>query len=113
MLNSFNLNQLQTVKAVLNVCLSSGVDNILSVINSIDDKLSKYSSNISPANRRRPDNIIKCKLCGSPAVIVPLPPGDRTPTATHAIQCQNRPVTDQPWCDGMCGHTEYIVRGER
>ena len=24
---------------------------------------------------------------------------------------QNRPATNQPWRDGMCGHTEYIVRG--
>ena len=38
---------------------------------------------------------------------------DRTNTATHAIQCQNRPATDQPWRNGMCGHTEYVVRGDR
>ena len=33
--------------------------------------------------------------------------------AAHAVQCQNRPATDQPWRDEMCGHTEYIVRGDK
>ena len=26
---------------------------------------------------------------------------------------QNRQATDQPWRDGMCGHTEYIVQGDK
>ena len=26
---------------------------------------------------------------------------------------QNHQATNQPWRAGMCGHTEYIVRGDR
>jgi len=68
-------------------------------------------SAISPAPRRHPDNITTCRVCGKPAVIMPLSLTDRSVFATHAIQCQNRPAKDRPWQDGMCGHTEYITKG--
>ena len=66
--------------------------------------------------KRRPDNIATCSLCGKPAVVVPVNIDQKTRAGesyTHAIQCQNRPATDQPWQDGMCGHTEYVVRGRK
>jgi len=71
---------------------------------------------VQPAGKRRPDNLIKCLRCGNSAMIIPVNsgPGDKIAGEfTHAIQCQNRPATDQPWLAGMCGHTEYLVRGER
>jgi len=70
-------------------------------------------SAISPAPRRHPDNITTCRVCGSQAIIVPLARQDRTAESTHAAQCQNRPATDQPWLPNHCGHTEYIVWGDR
>ena len=66
-----------------------------------------------PANRRRPDNIAVCSVCGKPAVIMPLTGSDWTADATHAVQCQNRPAMDKPWLLQHCGHTEYIVLGDR
>ena len=113
---AYSSRDLQNIQSML----QSAVDNALS-IDQLDVAVGAELvvrlggmplSKPSPASRRRVDNLTTCPVCGSPAVIEPLTPADRTPTATHAIQCQNRPATDRPWIDGMCGHTEYIVRGE-
>jgi len=114
--NVFSVRDLQNTKSLLQSELDSGA-SLLDVIAKIDVALissGRFTEEprISPTQQRRPDNIIKCSVCGKLAVIVPLDRGDMTTTATHAIQCQNRPATDQPWRDGMCGHTEYIVRGD-
>ena len=114
-LEVYSYRDLQNTRALLQEAAAAG-QTIPEMIAAIDTALGRYlpagEPRIAPAKRRRPDNLTTCKICGKPAVIVPLVPADRTLTATHAIQCQNRPAKDQPWRDGMCGHTEYIVRGE-
>ena len=112
----YNLRDLQNTRALLQEANVAG-QTIPAIIAAIDTVLGRYmppgEPRLTPSNRRRPDNLTTCKICGQPAVIVPLANIDRTTTATHVVQCQNRPATDQPWRDGMCGHTEYIVRGDR
>jgi len=112
----YNYRDLQNIRALLLEAQAAG-QPISAIIATIDAAIERYmpagEPRMAPAKRRRPDNLTTCKICGKPAVIVPLSPADRTETANHAIQCQNRPATDQPWRDGMCGHTEYIMRGDR
>ncbi|KGO33205.1 hypothetical protein JT06_15835 [Desulfobulbus sp. Tol-SR] len=117
MLKTLNLRDIQNFRGLLVSAQVAGLDLVL-LTKEIDIELASRSESLivsaaKPATRHRPDNIIACAICGKPAVIVPLPIADRTKTATHAIQCQNRPATDQPWSEGMCGHTEYIVRGNK
>jgi len=112
----YNLRDLQNTRALLQAANAAG-QTIPATITVIDTAISRYipagELHITPTKRRRPDNITTCSVCGGSAVIVPLASADRNPCASHAIQCQNRPATDQPWRAGMCGHTEYIVRGDK
>ena len=116
-LTSYKLRDLQNLQTIIATVIADAGDiEILAA--AVDDELARRINSIfisfpTPAVRRRPDNLTTCSICGSPAVIVPLSRADRSVDATHAIQCQNRPATDQPWRDGMCGHTEYAVRGDK
>ena len=118
------MSELQNIQHLLVRLESDGITDISIARKRIADYMAtsllklKTAARKSPgavrtAPRRRPDNLTICSACGAPAVIIPLVEADRTPTATHAVQCQNRPATDQPWRNGMCGHTEYVVRGEK
>jgi hypothetical protein len=114
--DQYSARDLQNLLAVVRT-VDPGMD-MATISTMIETELSGRKRDLpisspSPAARRRPDNLTTCPVCGSPAVIVPLYRGDWSVDATHAIQCQNRPAIDRPWRDGMCGHTEYIVRGER
>ena len=116
-LKLYSLRDLQNLQAMMDDVKNDGGD-FLDIASQLEAELASRMQTMSmtlptPATRRRPDNIATCAVCGGPAVIVPLSRADRSPAATHAIQCQNRPAKDQPWRDGMCGHTEYIVRGDR
>ena len=116
-LTPYSLRDLQTAAAVVSEATVANLDlSALSV--AIAAELAARSIDLpvsSPrqAASRRPDNVTVCQACGKPAVIVPLSPSDRSATVTHAIQCQNRPVIDQPWRSGMCGHTDYIYIAEK
>jgi hypothetical protein len=116
-LSIYNIRDLQNLQPLLTDAINDGGD-LKTISDTLATELSSRLQSLTvttpaPAARRRSDNITTCPACGSPAVIVPLSRADRSPAATHAIQCQNRPRTDQPWLAGMCGHTEYLVRGER
>lgn len=116
-LSVFSGRDLQNVRAILHGAVETGL-NVEGVFMAIDRELKSRQVTAvppepSPTNRHKSDNITTCSACGKVAVIVPLVGKDRSTTATHAIQCQNRPATDHPWRDGMCGYTEYIIRGER
>jgi len=110
---SYTLSQIQHAAGLCQIVMTNGVVSLseaITILNTVaNDRLSP--STVTSANKRHPDNIVPCSICGSPTVILPLSPSDCTLLATHAIQCQNRPASDKPWQDGMCGHTEYIVRG--
>ena len=112
MLKHFRISDLQNFRSVLAQCIAKGIHDAEAIDVIIGNylALSQQPGNVIPAGKRRPDNVIVCAICGKSAVILPLSQQDRTKTATHAIQCQNRPATDHPWRSGMCGHTEYIVR---
>jgi hypothetical protein len=117
LLTPYSIRELQTIAAIVADAVAHHLD-LQSLSVAITAELASRSTDLAvstprPADRRHPDNLTVCQVCGSPAVIVPLTKVDRTATATHAIQCQNRPATNQPWRDGMCGHTEYVVRSER
>lgn len=115
-LSTYSIRDLQTTSSLLAAAEKKGI-GISVLSSSISNEISARTQPIRIADaaksqdRKRATNT--CPLCGSPAVVVPLAKADRSPTATHALQCQNRPATDSPWRDGMCGHTEYIVRGGR
>ncbi|MFZ3045711.1 MAG: hypothetical protein WA151_07335, partial [Desulfatirhabdiaceae bacterium] len=114
---TYSVKDMQNMRAILQSAIVAGID-IVTLESLIDAKIVSLrrvlpASQSFTASRLQPDNITTCKICGKPAIIVPIPRADLTHTATHAIQCQNRPATDQPWRDGMCGHTEYIVRGDK
>ena len=116
-LSIYNIRDLQNLQPLLTDAINDGGD-LKTISDTLATELSSRLQSLTvttpaPAARRRSDNITTCPACGSPAVIVPLAPADRTPSATHAVQCQNRPAIDRPWRDGMCGHTEYIVRGNK
>jgi hypothetical protein len=113
--SAFSVAELQRFSAMLSQCERVGITDIRIVRQRTSEYIARRTIAVParPARRRQPDNITPCPVCGKPAVIVPLPLPDRSPIATHAIQCQNRPATDKPWRDGMCGHTEYIVRGDK
>ena len=116
-LKLFSLRDLQNLQAMITAVKNDGGD-LQDIGSQLEAELASRLQFLtapapSPAVRRRPDNLTSCSVCGSPAVIIPLSPADRSSIATHAVQCQNRPATDHPWRSGMCGHTEYIVRGER
>ena len=116
-LNPYTTRDLQTIAAVLADAATANI-NLSGLSAAVATELMARSQDLavsspSPASRLRPDNLTTCAVCGKPAVIVPLSRVDRSVDATHAIQCQNRPATDHPWRDGMCGHTEYIVRGDK
>jgi len=120
MIKSLSLSSLQSLLILVDQAITTRetIESFRSALASeVDIRIGAITDGAAPviraSRRRRPDNVVTCAVCGSSAVIVPLPPADRSATATHAIQCQNRPATDQPWRDGMCGHTEYIVRGDR
>jgi hypothetical protein len=114
-LTAFSVAELQQFLAWISQCERAGVTDIRFVrqrtAEYIDQRM--IASSARKSKRLRPDNITVCAVCGKPAIIIPLSLPDRTSTATHAVQCQNRPTTDRPWRNGMCGHTEYIVRGEK
>ena len=113
-LTAFSVKDNQNCMAILNVFESTGVTDIRFVRQRLQSAIdSKYAMTVTRSGRYKSDNITTCGLCGGPAAILPLKKSDRSPTATHAIQCQNRPANDQPWQDGMCGNTEYIVQGDR
>lgn len=112
-LDSFTIAQLQNFRSMLSAVKMAGITDIAAVDALIEQQLSGYSTVVTSTAPRRSDNVTACTVCGGPAVMVPLNRADRTASATHAIQCQNRPSTDHPWRDGMCGHTEYVVRSER
>lgn len=112
---AYSLRDLQNMKALLHDAVATG-QAISAIIVAIDTAIGHFmpvsDQPISPKHRRS-DNAVTCSICGGAVVIVPLVSADCTKFATHAIQCQNRPATDQPWRDGMCGHTEYILRGNK
>lgn len=115
-LGAFRKSDLQNCLALLTIAEADGITDARFLRQRIQnhiDQQHRSTAVMAAKYRRRPDNITICKVCGKPAVIVPLARTDRTTDATHAIQCQNRPAADKPWRDGMCGHTEYIVRGVR
>jgi len=117
MLKILDSRDIQNFRSLLVSAQTAGLD-LISLTKEVDIELASRSESLivsaaKPATRHRPDNITTCSVCGKSAIVVPLSSTDRTNTATHAIQCQNRPAKDQPWRDGMCGHTEYIVRGDR
>ena len=113
----YSLRDLQNLQSLLITVKQVGgnSDTLFDAVNrELDSRLQSISlTPTTPTFRRRPDNITTCSVCGKSAIVVPLSSTDRTNTATHAIQCQNRPAKDQPWLAGMCGHTEYIVRGDK
>ena len=112
-LDSYSLALLQNFRSLVSQLRNDEITDLTDIENLITSKLSNYNIKVTPDVRKLPDNITTCSVCGKSAVIVSLGRADRTKTATHAIQCQNRPATDQPWRNGMCGHTEYIVRGDK
>ena len=108
--NAFSDRDLQNMLSLMNQCESVGVTDIRFVRERLQRHISAGRlSDARKINKFKSENIVKCKECGGPAIVVPL--DKTTATHTHAIQCQNRPATDQPWRDGMCGHTEYIFKG--
>jgi len=114
-LSIYSSRDLQNMRAILGAAADAHAD-LATIASAVRQEMETRQTGMAvasprPAHRRRPDNLTACQVCGSPAVIVSLAGADRTPNATHAIQCQNRPATDQPWREGMCGYTEYIVRG--
>jgi|GEM_PF-4812039 len=116
-LSVYNNRDLQTMAGLLTLALRDGLD-LQVVTAAVNAELGTRMKSLpitppKPAKQSQPDNVTVCPVCGKPAIILALSRTDRTPTATHAIQCQNRPATDQPWSEGMCGHTEYIVRGNK
>jgi len=118
MFDVFSVRDRQNFMAMLNIAEAAAITDIRFVRTAIQSSIDRQRATEARGPGRynrprllRPDNLTTCSACGKPAVIVPLSQTDRTATSTHAIQCQNRPATDQPWRDGMCGHTEYIVRG--
>ena len=111
---AFSVKDRQHCISMLNIFEGLGITDIRFVRQSLQRDIdAKYTATIKKSKKYQPDNITSCSACGKSAIVVPLSSTDRTNTATHAIQCQNRPATDRPWRDGMCGHTEYIVRSDR
>jgi len=118
---SYNLGTLQALAGLLLKAKREGmsIDTMIYELNDHIDKRSAAATESREASPRqpgkyRPDNMVHCSVCGLMALIVPLNinPATKVPGGyTHAVQCQNRPATDQPWQDKHCGHTEYIVRG--
>lgn len=109
---SFTGRDLQNCQMLLTMAESNGIVDVRFLRQKIQrhiDNQRRVGSVQAARYRRSLDNITICSVCGSPALIVPLEKGDRTTSATHAVQCQNRPAIDKPWRDGMCGHTEYIA----
>lgn len=114
MLAAHKISDLQNFRSMLVSNIEAGISDASAIIALIDQRLGSFQVSVPrPATTHRSDNLTTCTICGKPAIVVPLSIADRTQTATHAIQCQNRPAKDQPWRDGMCGHTEYIMRGDR
>lgn len=113
MLTAFSHRDLQNFRAIQAVFATAGITDPARMDAEIDAIMTSRAGAVSRSDRRHPDNVTTCSICGKSAVIVPLSAKDRSATATHAVVCNNRPAKDQPWCDGMCGHTEYIVQGER
>lgn len=114
-LTAFDWRTIQACRMMLAQAAASGAVTIVEALAALDAGLDTALPSTpmkTSKTKRRTDTIVTCSVCGKSAVIVPLSRHDRTGTATHAIQCQNRPAKDQPWRDGMCGHTEYIMRGE-
>lgn len=111
----FSTSTLQAAKLIIEQYIAADISDAAAIIADMTKQISNVQAGIArPSGRRRPDNLKTCSVCGSPAVIVPLSRSDRGNDAiTHAIQCQNRPGTDQPWLHGMCGHTEYVMRGPK
>jgi hypothetical protein len=114
-LDAYSTSALQHTSAVCHAAIAAGITDVVTLAATIAANINSRVSIQHPryAASSRPDNLTICQVCGKPAVIVPLSQADSSVSATHAIQCQNRPATDQPWCDGMCGHTEYVIRGSK
>jgi hypothetical protein len=117
-LTVFPLGALQNCLALLAEAEADGIVDISAMRQALQQHIDSQllSPTPRPAEKRRPDNLTACAVCGQPAVIVPLNINDGTRSAggaTHAVQCQNRPAADQPWQNSHCGHTEYIVRGDK
>jgi len=115
--SSYNTRDLQNFRSLLAVAIEENRDlhALAATVNTeLDSRLQMMEVvTPTPASSRRPDNIAVCSICGKPAVIMPLTGSDWTADATHAVQCQNRPAMDKPWLLQHCGHTEYIVLGDR
>jgi len=112
-LKIFTLGMLQNCLALLAEADADGITENAVLRQMLQQYIAAQQAEptVTAGMKRRPDNITVCSVCGRPAVIMALAAHDRTTAATHAIQCQNRPATDQLWDSTHCGHTEYILRG--
>jgi len=124
-IKSLPLSHVQSAKIILDVAIDAGLTTdelrrkLVARIDQVAAEVADGNEQLPRAverGKRRPDNITTCSVCGKAAVIVPVNTDRKTRISgdyTHGIQCQNRPATDQPWRDGMCGHTEYVVWRDR
>ena len=114
-LHAFSLRDKQNAMAILSIFEAKGVIDSrfvrASIQRDIDNRF--LSSAKASGKYRRGD---RCSICGKVAIVVEVNTTEANAipgSFTHAIQCQNRPASDQPWLPTHCGHTEYIVMGDK
>ncbi|KKR35961.1 MAG: hypothetical protein UT69_C0038G0003 [Candidatus Yanofskybacteria bacterium GW2011_GWE1_40_10] len=102
--SSYNTRDLQNFRSLLAVAIEENRDlhALAATVNTELDSRLQMMEVVTPT-----------PASSKPAVIMPLTGSDWTADATHAVQCQNRPAMDKPWLLQHCGHTEYIVLGDR
>ena len=116
-LSAYRLRDVQNIRSILNDAKSEAlsIDQLIEILDvTVSVELGDVSVTKQHRDRLSPGTV--CSVCGKSTVIVLVNtnPGNRVGDQfTHAIQCQNRPGAGQKWKNGMCGHTEYIVRGNK